>query len=59
MEQYSIPHITHVERLSDAITITYADGTCALYSHFLLHAMLDQAQRITLDPELDDSADPF
>ena len=52
MDIDSTPHITHVERLTDAVIITFDDGRCALYSASLLNSIYPQAE-----PLLDDSAD--
>ncbi len=52
MGGFSVPRIFRVEVLDeDAVIITFEDGTCASYSAFLLHAMVDQAQRIAVEPD--------
>ena len=56
MSDRVVPQVLCVDKLQDGILITFKDGQCAVYSEFLLYAMLPQAQRVESDlvPETDD-----
>jgi hypothetical protein len=48
------PLITHVERLSGSVVVTFADGKCVLFSASLLYATISKAEYLTDLPNPDD-----
>jgi hypothetical protein len=43
MESSDAPRIVHVDRMSNAVAITFEDGRCALFTGPLLYATLPDA----------------